>query len=113
MTTTQLIQWALVAIVGVFGFIGGYYGLELFTRKRIRWALICSTGWVLVNAAIIYGQLFPDFPDKKGVIIRFLLFADRFDREDGLQMAAYVVVIWCLIAMPVNTWLRRSEAKGS
>ena len=107
MTHLQIFQWAIIIIIGSAGSVVGYYQLELFTKARIGWAIFCSIGWMLFTVTMAYVSMFPQMPDKHGHIFRYLVFADKFGREDIFQMAAYVVFIWSLGAMLINRYMRK------
>ena len=106
MTTLQIFQWAVTIILGSVGTVVGYYQLELFTKARIGWAVFCSIGWILLTVTMAYASMFPEMPDKHGHVIRYLVFADRFGREDIFQMAAYIVFIWSIAATLINRFIR-------
>ena len=107
MTHLQVLQWAIIVIIGSVGSVVGYYQLELFTKARIGWAIVCSFGWVLLTVTMAYASMFPEMPDKLGHILRYLVFADQFGREDIFQMAAYIVIIWSIAAMSFNRYIRK------
>ena len=99
-------------MAGIGGSIIGYYSLELFTKARITWTLVCAFGWIGLCVHLIYSSLFPSVPDKYMQVIRWLIFADGIDRGDLLQMAAYIVIIWCVGALLINLLLRRKYGIG-
>jgi hypothetical protein len=107
MTLPQIIQWSIVILAGIGGSVFGYYSLELFTKSRITWALVCAFGWIGLCSLMLYSSLFPTVPNKYIRVIKWLIFADGIDRGDLLQMAAYIVIIWCIGAMLINILVRR------
>ena len=102
-----MFQWAIIIIIGSVGSVVGYYQLELFTKARIGWAILCSMGWVLLTVTMAYASMFPEMPDKLGHILRYLVFADKIGREDIFQMAAYIVIFWSMVAMLINRYIRK------
>ena len=109
MTLPQIIQWSIVIVTGIAGSVVGYYSLELFTKSRITWALVCAFGWIGLCSLMLYSSLFPTEPNKYMRVIKWLIFADGIDRGDFLQMAAYIVILWCIGAILINILLRKKS----
>jgi cytochrome bd-type quinol oxidase subunit 2 len=106
MTVPQIVQWSVVAALGIAGSVIGYFWLQLFTKARICWALFCSIGWILFSIIMTYASMFPSTPNKHEHIIRVLVFADGSGQGDAFQIVAYVVIIWSVAAILINRIIR-------